>query len=33
MEQNPNRAINDNMEELFVTEMSKYLAGESSIIE
>ena len=33
MEQNPNRTINDNMEELFVTEMSKYLAGESSIIE
>lgn len=33
IEQNPNRAINDNMEELFVTEMSKYLAGESSIIE
>jgi hypothetical protein len=33
MEQNPNRAINDNMEELFVTEMSKYLEGESSIIE
>lgn len=33
MEQNPNRTVNDNMEELFVTEMSKYLAGESSIIE
>lgn len=33
IEQNPNRTMNDNMEELFVTEMSKYLAGEASVIE
>lgn len=33
IEQNPNRAMNDNMEELFVTEMSKYLAGGTSVIE
>jgi len=25
--------MNDNMEELFVTEMSKYLAGGTSVIE
>lgn len=32
-QQNPNRAMNDILEEAFVTEMSKYLAGEKSIIE
>lgn len=32
-QQNPNRAMNDILEEAFVTEMSKYLAGEKSVIE
>lgn len=32
-QQNPNRAMNDILEEAFVTEMAKYLAGEKSIIE
>lgn len=31
--QNPNRTISDIQEEVFVTEMSKYLAGQESVIE
>lgn len=31
--QHPNKSMSDNSEELFVTEMSKYLAGEKSVVE
>lgn len=33
VDQHPNKTMSDNMEEVFVTEMSKYLAGEKSVVE